>query len=75
MIGMGELTLSECQREAMRRAYETGYYEVPREASLERDAEDLQVSHQALSERLRRGHRNLVKIRLCESPTPTPIER
>ncbi len=42
-------------------ALEHGYYDVPREASLTDLAERLDVSHQALSERLRRGHGNLVK--------------
>lgn len=53
--------LTTQQHETMLAALEHGYYDVPREASLTDLAEELDVSHQALSERLRRGHGNLVK--------------
>lgn len=48
--------LTDCQYEAIRLALADGYYEVPRRADLTALADDLGVSHQALSERLRRGH-------------------
>ncbi|MDG5776591.1 helix-turn-helix domain-containing protein [Haloarculaceae archaeon H-GB1-1] len=57
--------LSEEQHEALMAAVESEYYSVPREMTLEQLAEKLGVSHQALSERLRRGHRNLVTKTLC----------
>lgn len=57
---LGEPSLSDEQFTTVRRALEEGYYEVPRGTTLETLAEDLEVSHQALSERLRRGHRAIV---------------
>jgi len=69
-FGFAEMDLSSCQHDTLLRAYEMDYYEVPRGATLECLASDLQVSHQALSERLRRGHRNLVRTTLCESAAP-----
>lgn len=52
--------LTSKQYEALVVAYQLGYYEIPREASGEAVAEALNISHQALSERLCRGHRNLI---------------
>ncbi len=51
--------LTEPQREAIAEAYQQGYYDVPREISLEELARELNISHQALSERLRRANRVL----------------
>lgn len=47
--------LSEKQYNSLKRAWEMGYFEVPRGATLEELADDMGLSHQALSERLRRG--------------------
>ncbi|UPV75131.1 helix-turn-helix domain-containing protein [Halorussus limi] len=58
--GGGRHGLTAEQYEAVTTALETGYYEVPRGASARDLAERLDISHQALSERLRRGHGNLV---------------
>ncbi|WP_435078162.1 bacterio-opsin activator domain-containing protein [Halococcus sp. AFM35] len=52
--------LTEEQAEALTAAFEHGYYEVPREFSVADLAEELDISHQALSERFRRAHGNLV---------------
>jgi predicted DNA binding protein len=52
--------LSEAQQEALEVAYRAGYFEVPREASVDEIAAELDVSGQAVSERLRRAHRTLV---------------
>jgi predicted DNA binding protein len=52
-------TLTDPQREAISEAYQRGYYDVPREISLEELARKLDISHQALSERLRRANRVL----------------
>ncbi|MFC6767748.1 helix-turn-helix domain-containing protein [Natrinema soli] len=51
--------LTEPQQEAIAEAYRQGYYDVPREISLEELANELDISHQALSERLRRANRVL----------------
>lgn len=52
--------LTDAQREALILAYERGYFDSPRETSLEDVAEELGITQQSLSSRLRRGHRRLV---------------
>ena len=64
----GQFGLTESQFETISQAYEGGYYSVPRRTNLEDLAEELDVSHQALSERLRRGHETLIENAL--RPTP-----
>lgn len=58
----GELTPD--QRDALVAAMEHGYYRVPREISIRELAETLDVSHQAVSELLRRGVANLIESAL-----------
>lgn len=70
MVGHDGLKLSQCQHDTLLKAFEMDYYDVPRGVNLDGLAEELHVSHQALSERLRRGHRNLVQTTLYDSPTP-----
>lgn len=70
MAGHEGVKLSQCQHDSLLKAFEMDYYEVPRGITLDGLADELHVSHQALSERLRRGHRNLVQTTLCDSPTP-----
>lgn len=57
----GQFGLTADQLESLTIASEQGYYEVPRGATLQEVAEVLGISHQALSERLRRGHGRLVR--------------
>lgn len=52
--------LTEEQREALRVAIDKGYFDVPRNGTLGDVASELDISTQAASERLRRGHRQLV---------------
>ena len=47
-------------------AVDMGYFSVPREAATEDLAERLDVSHQAVSERLRRGTKALVTATIGE---------
>lgn len=47
--------LSKKQADALEAAHEGGYFEVPRETDLESLSDELGVSEQALSERIRRG--------------------
>jgi predicted DNA binding protein len=47
--------LTARQRETLRLAHERGYFEIPREVTLDDLADELGVSNQAVSERLRRG--------------------
>lgn len=58
----GKLTAS--QRDALVTATEHGYFEVPREMSATDLAEELDISHQAVSELLRRGIDNLITATL-----------
>ncbi|WP_226007155.1 helix-turn-helix domain-containing protein [Natrinema salinisoli] len=58
--------LTDPQQEAIAEAYRQGYYDVPREISLEELANELDISHQALSERLRRANRVLAGEQLDE---------
>lgn len=57
--------LTDAQHTALVQAYQMGYFTVPREVSLAEVAEALDISHQALSERLRRAHQTLIEITLC----------
>ena len=57
----GQFGLTTSQYETIVEAYEGGYYSVPRGVNLEDLARRLGVSHQALSERLRRGHETLIE--------------
>ena len=56
--------LTEKQRRTVMAAFEAGYYDVPRKATTEEIADELGVSHQALSERFRRAHAELVRAHL-----------
>lgn len=56
--------LTEMQRETFVTAFEAGYFTVPREVTLTELSEQLGISHQALSERLRRGMGKLVESAL-----------
>lgn len=52
--------LTEEQREAFAYALEFGYFKVPRKISLEELAAEVDISHQAMSERIRRGCETLI---------------
>lgn len=56
------------QHEALTTAAEAGYFHVPRDASIQDVADGLDVSHQAVSERIRRGTENLVRDMLFVEP-------
>lgn len=64
MVAYEGLGLSACQYETLKEAFYNDYYDIPRGTSLDDLATDLGISHQALSERFRRGHRNLVETML-----------
>ena len=61
------LELTAEQYEALETAIKLGYFAIPREATLEEVAAELDISHQALSERLRRAYRTLVTATLGAS--------
>lgn len=54
-----EIRLTPEQSEALLAAIQHGYFEIPRGISQEELAAELEISHQALSERFRRGFRTL----------------
>lgn len=58
----GEVT--PAQRNALVTAVELGYYKVPREISTRELADELDISHQSVSELLHRGTENLVTSHL-----------
>lgn len=53
--------VSEIYHEALRTAFEKGYYEVPREGTLTDVAEELGIPSSEASERLRHGVRNVLR--------------
>lgn len=55
-----QFQLTEKQYETILAAYEAGYYDIPRQINLKQLGDRLDISHQALSERLRRGHEELM---------------
>ena len=57
----GRYDLTDAQYETLVAAFDRGYYEIPRAVDMEGLSDELGVSHQALSERLRRAHRTLVE--------------
>lgn len=72
--GDGEMGLSATQYSTIVKAFQTDYYSVPRGTTLAELATDFEVSHQALSERLRRGHSRLVE-RMLENETAVAQHR
>jgi predicted DNA binding protein len=59
--GDGDIGLTEQQRETLVLAYQEGFFDIPRGATTSDLAEQLGVSNQAVSERLRRGYSRLVE--------------
>ena len=60
--------LTTKQRETLELAFEAGYFEVPRDASLTDLGEMLDISHQSVSRRLRGGLTNLLATTLMDEP-------
>ena len=60
--------ISPCHVRTLREALAAGYYEIPRETDLKELAAELGISHQALSERLRRAHRQTASLALTSNP-------
>lgn len=64
--------LTDRQREALRIAYERGYFDVPRNASLEDIAAELDISTSSVSERLRRAQTELIEGTVATTWPPLP---
>lgn len=58
--------ITEDQREALLTAYEDGYFDLPRETTLDEIGTQFDISSRAVSERLRRGTRNLIQSELMQ---------
>lgn len=71
--GKGEHGLTSSQHDSLVTTFSAGYYTVPREITLSDLADEMDVFHQALSERLRRGHSTLVEGTLIVG-RPTALE-
>lgn len=67
--------LSDLQAETLLTALDQGYYAVPRKINLEELAEPFDVSHQAVSERLRRGVNSLISTTIANQRNDsTPVD-
>ena len=64
VVKHGGTRLSKAQYEALTEALDSDYYSVPRGTTLVELSDQLGVSHQAVSERLRRGHQALLESNL-----------
>lgn len=65
----GQPGLTDLQHDTLVTALSAGYYEIPRALSMKELADELEISQQALSNRLRRGHRTLVENALTVNLT------
>lgn len=66
-----QYSLSEKQRKTLELAHRKGFFQVPRQTSLATIARDLDISEQAVSERIRRATATLVSNALSpEQPEP-----
>lgn len=57
----GRFGLTDEQQDVIEIALKNGYFDVPREITLTDLADELDISHQALSERLRRGEKSILE--------------
>jgi hypothetical protein len=64
--------LTDRQHEALRTAYELGYFDIPRRASLETVADELDISASSVSERLRRAQTQLIEETVATTWPPLP---
>jgi predicted DNA binding protein len=67
VAGDSDQGLTGPQREALRSAQEMGYFDIPRTASLDEVATDLDITASSLSERLRRAQDHLVETTVASS--------
>ena len=62
--GFASTGVVERPARALVAAFEAGYYNIPRDVTLEELADELGISHQALSERFRRAYEGLITAEL-----------
>ncbi|MGB9954814.1 helix-turn-helix domain-containing protein (plasmid) [Haloferax prahovense] len=63
--------LTDRQHHTLVTAFRQGYYSVPRDSDIRELSNTLGVTHQATSQRLRRGHERLIRRALVEQPSPS----
>ncbi|WP_266079532.1 helix-turn-helix domain-containing protein [Haladaptatus caseinilyticus] len=68
----GEYEVTPEQRDTLVLALENGYFEVPRRITMDELAEEFGISTQSVSQRLRRGHANVLRNTLA--PRDTEID-
>jgi hypothetical protein len=66
----GRFGLTDSQHRVLELASRRGYFEVPRDVTLKELADEVGVSHQALSEQIRRGTGALVEDTICIGTFP-----
>lgn len=66
MGDLGQYNLTQEQREALVLAFNDDYYEIPRQTDLEALAAELGIARQSFSDRLRRGHKNLIQNTIAQ---------
>lgn len=71
---VSEVGLTEEQLEALELAIEHGYFEIPRQISLQDLSKELDISHQSLSERLRRAQKGMLTSEFTETDTSSSSE-
>ncbi|MFD1600354.1 helix-turn-helix domain-containing protein [Halobellus rarus] len=64
--------LTDQQQEALRTAYELGHFDIPRRASLQEVAAELDISASSVSERLRRAQTRLIEETVATTWPPLP---
>ena len=68
----GEFEITPDQRDTLVAALDAGYFDVPRSVTVEDLADRFGISSQAVSQRLRRGHANLIRNTLVAHDRQRP---
>ncbi len=66
-----EAALTDPQQEALVLAYQRGYFESPREVTMEELGDELGISQQAVASRLRRGTKHILGSMIPETEQPS----
>ncbi|WP_323674692.1 helix-turn-helix domain-containing protein [Halorubellus sp. PRR65] len=61
-----DIALTDPQRDLLTRAVQVGYFDIPRETTLQELGQQMNISGQAASERLRRGMETLIRETVTE---------
>jgi hypothetical protein len=65
-----EIALTDPQRDLLTRAVQVGYFDIPRETTLQELGQQMNISGQAASERLRRGMETLIRETVTDEALP-----